>query len=389
MTKTKTTLVFATAFLWAGSALALDAIVEKKAFELPSYTTVGGKTIAKVRIGYETYGALNAAKDNAILIPHFFSGTSHVAGKYKESDPQPGYWDAIVGPGRPLDTDRFHIIGVDALVNLNAKDPNVITTGPASLNPATGKPYGLSFPLVSVRDWVNVQKALIESLGIKRLHAVMGGSGGAVQTVDWAAGHPDMVARMIPVIGPGLGVPAYGVAMLDMWGMPIRLDPKWNGGDYYGKEEPIEGLARGLGMVTWSAVDFTWAEKGFGLKWAKADANPMAAYGNQFAVEAALYGAGKGRAAVTDANHMLYTIKAYQAWSVENEVKAIKAKSLFIAAKTDLIFPPVLSHKAAEALKANGLEAQVIEIESDGLGHLAGVSRIGQAGEAIKAFLAK
>jgi homoserine O-acetyltransferase len=120
-------------------------IVEKRTFELPSYTTTGGATIRRVRVGWESYGTLDEAKDNAILVPHFFSANSHAAGRYRPEDAEPGYWDAIIGPGKPLDTDRYFVLSSDTLVNLNAKDPDTVTTGPASLDPDTGKPYGLSF----------------------------------------------------------------------------------------------------------------------------------------------------------------------------------------------------------------------------------------------------
>jgi homoserine acetyltransferase len=139
-------------------ALAYDGPVEKKAFAMPSYTTVGGQTIKNVRVGYETYGTLNAAHDNVILLTHGFSGNSHHAGKYKPTDAAAGYWDAIIGSGRPVDTGRFFVIATDTLVNLGVKDPNVITTGPASINPDTGKPWGMSFPIVTIRDFVNVLK---------------------------------------------------------------------------------------------------------------------------------------------------------------------------------------------------------------------------------------
>src|SRR5262250_1222304 len=113
---------------------AYDGVVEKKVFALPSYTTVGGKTIKNVRVGYETYGTLNAAGDNAIFIPHFYTGTSHAAGKYAAADAAPGYWDAIVGSGKPIDTDKYFVVSADALVNLNTKDPRVVTTGPATID---------------------------------------------------------------------------------------------------------------------------------------------------------------------------------------------------------------------------------------------------------------
>lgn len=175
----------ATALLLASaSATAWDGLVEKQVFEMEEYTTVGGETIAPVRIGWEAYGTLNEDKDNVILITHFFSGTSHAAGRYAEDDEAVGYWDAIIGPGKPLDTDEYYIIASDTLVNLNAHDPNVTTTGPASTNPETGEPWGTDFPLVTIRDFVEVQKALLESQGIERLHAVMGASMGSLQAYE-------------------------------------------------------------------------------------------------------------------------------------------------------------------------------------------------------------
>ena len=211
---------------------AYDGIVEKKTFPLKNYVTVGGETIKDVKIGWESYGSLNADRSNAILITHYFSGTSHTAGKYKADDTGPGYWDAIVGPGRPLDTNQYFILSSDTLVNLNAKDENVITTGPYTIkNPSTHERYGMSFPIVTIRDFVNVQKALVESLGIRRLYAVMGASMGAMQAYEWASSYPAMVGKVIPVISAG-ETDGWQIAWLHMWEAPILLDPNWNNGDY-------------------------------------------------------------------------------------------------------------------------------------------------------------
>ena len=158
-------------------------LTSKERFSMPSYTTVGGRTIKSLQVGWESYGELNQAKDNVILITHYFSANSHAAGKYHPEDAAPGYWDAIIGPGKAIDTNQYFVISVDSLANLNANDPNVITTGPASINPDTGKPYGLDFPVVTIKDFVNVQKAVLESLGIRKLHAVIGPSMGSMQAL--------------------------------------------------------------------------------------------------------------------------------------------------------------------------------------------------------------
>ena len=379
------------AALWlcfATAAAAYDGAVEKKVFTLPTYTSVGGKAIRNVRVGYETYGTLNAAGDNAIFIPHFFSGTSHAAGKYKPSDAAPGYWDPIIGAGKPIDTDKYFVISADALANLNTKDPNVTTTGPASVDSDTGKPYGMTFPVISMRDSVRVHKALVDSLGVKKLRAVAGASGGSIQAMEWAALYPDFVERVIHVIGPGFDISPYVVEMLDVWVLPIRLDAKWNNGDYYGRDEPVAGVAQALKIVTITARAHGWAEKTFGYKWADPARDPAAAMANVFGIEDALNKAGAARASTTDANSMIYMAKANQLYKLGDDVKKIRAKILFVPAESDMIFPPELSLKAAERYKAQGGVAEVAIIEGDG-GHLDGVLNVARQGEAIRAFLGK
>ena len=375
--------------LFAAAAAGYDGTVDKKTFTLPSYTTVGGKTIKNVRVGYETYGTLNAAGDNAIFIPHFFTGTSHAAGKYAAADAAAGIWDAIIGSGKPIDTDKYFVISADTLANLNTKDPKVVTTGPASIDPDTGKPYGMTFPVVAYRDSVRVHKALVDSLGVKKLKAVAGASGASIQAMEWGALYPDFVERVIHVIGPGFDIHPYVVELLDVWVMPIRIDPKWNGGDYYGKDEPSEGVAKALEIVTISTRAFGWAEKTFGYKWADAAKNPGDAIGNVYAIEDTLAKAGVARAKTIDANSMIYMAKANQLYRLsDDEIKGMKAKLLLVPASSDLVFPPELAKRAAERYRAQGGVAEVFVIEGDG-GHLDGLLAISKAGDAIRAFLAK
>ncbi|HEV8307407.1 MAG TPA: homoserine O-acetyltransferase [Methylomirabilota bacterium] len=376
----------------AAPGFTYDGRVEKKVFTMPAYATIAGETIKNVRVGYESYGTLNAPKDNVILVTHFFTGTSHAAGKYAPADAAPGYWDGIIGSGKPIDTDRFFVISSDTLVNLNTRDPNVTTTGPASVNPDTGKPYGMGFPIVTIRDFVNVQKALLDSLGIRKLHAVIGASMGALQAVEWAAAYPDMVERAIPVIGAA-EIPAYGIGWLNLWAAPILLDPKWNKGDYYGKDEPVEGLAQALKLVTLHARHYGWATKTFGRKWATPDRDPGKSWDNKFAIEDVLDKAGAARAKASDANSFLYLVKANQLFlaghkaSLEEGLRDVKAKVLLIPAQSDLLLFPDYSRQAMAVLKAQGKSVEYLEIEGDG-GHLDGVLAIGKAGEAIRKFLA-
>jgi len=362
-----------------------DVIVEKKTFELPSYTTVGGEVIKNVKIGWEAAGTLNADKSNAILITHFYSGTSHAFGKYAPADPGPGYWDAIIGPGKAVDTDKYYVLSSDTLVNLNANMPNVVTTGPASINPATGKPYGMSFPVVSIRDFVRVQKALIDSLGIKRLKAVMGASMGALQAYEWAQSYPDSVERIVPVIASATAEP-YLIAWFDIWGEPIRLDPKWNGGDYYGKAPPTDGLKAALKIVTLHANHWEWARKTFGTAPADDGKDPAQAIGNKFKIEAYLDQAAASRAAVADANHFLYLAKANQLAAVDPS--RIKIPAFVLYAPNDLIFYEPLVQETIQRIAASGTP-----VESGALigpnGHLNGVVAIGQSADRIRAFLSR
>src|SRR6266571_2456008 len=362
-----------------------DLIVEKKTFDLPSYTTAAGATIKNVKIGWEAAGTLNADKSNAILVTHYFSGTSHAFGKYSAEDKTAGYWDSIIGPGKAIDTNKYYVLSSDTLVNLNVHAPNVVTTGPASVNPDTGKPYAMSFPVVSIKDFVNVQKALVDSLGIRKLKAVMGASMGALQAYEWAASHPDMVERVIPVIGTP-GADAFMIEWLDIWAAPIRLDPKWNNGEYYGKEPPLEGLKASLKIITLHANHWEWADKTFGLAPAEEGKDPGKAMGNRFKIEAALDAVAAGRAATSDANHLLYLVKANQLAAADPA--KIKAPMLLLYSPTDLVFPASRVEDAAQKIAAGGAAVVTVQLPGPN-GHLNGVIAIAQAGAKISGFLAQ
>jgi homoserine O-acetyltransferase len=374
-------LAWAPATAFAQSA---DLIVEKKTFELDGYTTVAGEVISKVTVGWEAAGTLNADKSNAILITHFFSATSHAFGKYAPSDATPGYWNAIIGPGKAIDTNKYYVLSSDTLVNLNANMPNVVTTGPASINPATGKPYGMSFPVVSIRDFVRVQKALIDSLGIKRLKAVVGASMGGLQAYEWAQSYPDSVERIIPMIASAAAEP-YLIAWLDLWAQPIRLDPNWNGGDYYGKAPPIEGLKAALKLVTLQANHWQWART-FGTAPAEDGKDPAKAIANKFRIDAFLDQAAGNRAAVADANHFLYLVRANQLAAVDPG--KLKVPALVLHAPTDLVFYEPWVEETIAKLAAAGTAVEQRALLGPN-GHLNGVLAIGQAADRIGAFLSR
>ncbi len=390
---TRLVAAIAVVLLAAGPVPAYDGPVEKKVFTLPEYRTAGGAVIRNVRVGWESYGRLNAARDNVILITHYFSGTSHAAGRYRPGDAAPGYWDAIIGAGKPLDTDRYFVVSSDTLVNLNAKDPDVVTTGPATIDPDTGRPYGMTFPIVTIRDFVNVQKALLDSLGVSRLHAVMGASMGALQAFEWAAAYPDFVARIIPVIGAA-ELPAYTIGWGSIWAAPIRLDPNWRQGAYYGGPEPVAGLTEALKIVTLHATHYAWADKTFGRKWAQPDRDPGRTWEGRFAIEDAIEKAAAARARVADANHFLYLVRANQLFvtghkgSVEEGLRDVRARVLLLPAAGDLLLFPDFSRHAMEILRRHGKEVAYQELLGD-RGHLDGVVGIGQAAEVIRGFLAR
>ncbi|MBK1668383.1 homoserine acetyltransferase [Rhodovibrio sodomensis] len=373
-----------------GPAAAYEPIVEKKTFTMDSYTTINGETIRELKVGWEAYGTLNQARDNVILIAHFFSGTSHAAGRYSQ-DGARGYWDSIIGSGKPIDTDKYYVISVDSLVNLNTGSEHVVTTGPASTNPETGEPYGMDFPIVEIGDFVRVQKRLLANLGIDRLHAVMGASMGALQAYDWASRYPDAVDRVIPVIGSGFADP-FLIGWLDVWAQPIRLDPNWNGGDYYGGERPKAGLAAALKTVTLHAQSWPWAQQAFGRTWANEDADPAKSFDNSYAVEATLDKVAKDRAATADANHFLYLVKANQLFvagskdTPEAGLKAIDAPTLMLQAEGDLVFFPGLADQTQRMIESDGTPVERARIPGD-RGHLNGVLNIQSQGDKIRAFL--
>lgn len=362
-----------------------DLIPQKKAFELPSYTTVAGETIKSIRIGWEAAGTLNADKSNAILITHYFSGTSHAFGKYAPADQITGYWDAIIGPGKAIDTNRYYVLSSDTLVNLNAKQSNVVTTGPASINPDTGKPYGMSFPVVSIKDFVRVQKALIDSLGIKKLKAVVGLSMGGLQAYEWAQSYPESVERIVPVVATATAEP-FLIAWMDLWAQPIRLDPKWNNGDYYGKEAPLDGLKAALKIVTLQANGWEWARKTFGTAPAQEGKDPAKAFTNDFKINAFLDQAAVARVAFADANHFLYLCKAIQLTAVEPA--NIKVPALVLYAPTDQIFAESSVQETIQKIGATGGSVESATLVGPN-GHLNAITEIGQAASKITAFLGK
>lgn len=367
-------------------------VVKKQVFEMPLFKTFGGQHIKDVKVGWEAYGTLNEDKSNVILITHYFSGSSHAAGKYNPDDAATGYWDSIIGPGKAIDTDRFYVVSVDTLANLNAYDPNVITTGPASINPDTGKPYGLDFPVVTIRDFVNVQKALLESLGISKLYAVIGPSMGSMQAIDWASAYPDWVERMVSVIGAGQS-DAWTTSALEHWANPIKLDSKWNDGAYTVNNRPIEGLVASLMLITQHALTPTFFnEQGSNLGFKNIEPAPLDDIRQSHSIVRWLRERAETRAESMDANHLLYLVRACQLFvaghdnNLKRSLASIKAKTLFIPAETDLLLMPYLSQNAHQELLSKNKNSTLLTLNGK-LGHLEGVSNISAQAKAIRLFL--
>ncbi len=360
---------------------------QRQVFTLPSYTTTNGRTIREVRVGYETYGTLNAARDNAIMICHYFSGTAHAAGRYQDSDPLPGWWDAAIGPGKAIDTDRYFVICSDSLCCVRAFDGQVVTTGPASTNPDTGKPYGLDFPVTSVADMVHVQKALVDHLGITQLAAVAGPSAGSVMAVQWAVEYPGLVKRVVAVICPGLVFNAYQRSVMESWCAPILLDPAWKNGAYDLKEQPAAGMTESFRQVFLWAISPEWLEKAIGDGWADPKLDPAVSIRHQFKSYAGVGALAAMGTPFCDANHILYMARAAGIYDAKSKIANAKAKFLFIPAESDLLSLPSRSQEAVEDIRAAGGRAELFLIKGDG-GHFDGLNRIGQARDVIQDFLA-
>ncbi|MGK7865090.1 E22 family MetX-like putative esterase [Falsiroseomonas sp. E2-1-a4] len=365
-------------------------IVEKRSFETTDQTLRNGATLPSLRIGYQTAGTLNAAGDNAVLVAHFFSGNSHAFGRYAADQP-PGYWDAIIGPGRAIDTNRYFVISSDTLVNLNVRDGRTVTTGPVSINAATGRPWGPEFPVVSMRDFIEVQKKLLDSLGVKRLALVTGPSMGALQTIEWAAAYPEMIDRVMPVIGAG-EIDPWMLNWLDIWEAPIRLDPNWRGGDYYaqGREPPLQGLAAALKIVTVHAQDRASLAR-FGRAIPEGQ-DPARRLADRFEAERAIDEAALARARLSDANHFLYLTRANQLFlneypSTEAALGRSRARWLVVASPTDRVFLMDANRELLATLQRVGRPAELAEVTGP-LGHLNGVVGMAPLADRIRAFLA-
>jgi homoserine O-acetyltransferase len=331
-------------------------------FEEP-LTLRSGATVPAYELVYETYGTLNADLSNAILVCHALSGTHHVAGYHTEHDKYPGWWDNMIGAGKPIDTDRFFVIGVNNLGGCHG------STGPSSIDPETGKPYGARFPLVTVEDWVETQTRLADRLGIRQFAAIVGGSLGGMQVLQWTITHPERVRHAL-VIAAAPKLTAQNIAFNDVARQAILTDPEYHGGDYYAHGVvPRRGLriARMLGHITYLSDDVMGSKFGRVLRGGSYNYG----YGVEFEIESYLRYQGDKFADSFDANTYLLMTKAldyfdpphaHQHASLSQTMATARAKFLVISFSTDWRFSPSRSREIVKALLDNNLDVSYGEI---------------------------
>lgn len=323
-----------------------------------------GFVLTSYELVYETYGTLNSDSSNAILVCHALSGNHHVAGFYANEPKNIGWWDTMIGPGKPIDTNKFYVIGLNNLGGCHG------STGPSSINPATGKPYGSSFPLVTVEDWVESQARLADMLGIQQFAAILGGSLGGMQAMQWSLTYPDRV-RHVLAIATAPRLTAENIAFNDVARNAILTDPDFYGGDFYEHGVvPTRGLrlARMLGHITYLS-DNAMADKfGRTLRSGKLAYN----YEIEFEIESYLRYQGDKFAAYFDANTYLLMTKALDYFDPAREFNddlnkafaCAKANFLVISFTTDWRFSPERSRAIVKALLHNRRSVSYAEITS-------------------------
>ncbi len=323
-----------------------------------------GASIAGYQLMYETYGSLNAARSNAVLVCHALNASHHVAGRHAATDKNAGWWDNMVGPGKPLDTDRFFIIGVNNLGSCFG------STGPMHADPATGKPYGAHFPVVTVEDWVQAQARLADALGITQFAAVMGGSLGGMQALAWSILFPERLRHCI-VIASTPTLSAQNIAFNDVARQAILTDPDFHGGDFYAHGVvPKNGLrvARMVGHITYLSDDDMAAKFGRGLRSGAYQFD----FGIDFEIESYLRYQGDKFSEYFDANTYLLITKALDYFDparafdgdLSRALAGTQAQFLVVSFSTDWRFAPARSREIVQALVNNRRRVTYAEIDA-------------------------
>ncbi len=343
-----------------------------------------GLTLSPVEVAYETYGELNSSRSNAILILHAFSGDAHAAGISHEGG-RPGWWDNAIGPGKAFDTSQYFVICTNVLGGCKG------TTGPASIDPSTGCPYGMKFPVISISDMVRLQKKLVNHLGIERLLAVAGGSMGGMQVLEWAVAYPEAVACAIPIATTSRHS-AQQIAFNEVGRQAIMADPDWCDGDYYNKKPPARGLsvARMVGHITYMSDD-SMREK-FGRRFRTQE--PLPDFSSVFEVESYLRYRGSQFVDRFDANSYLYITKAMDLFDVTNghaslaaALERTQSRFLVISFTSDWLYPTYQSLEIVSALRGRNRDVAFCELQSN-YGHDAFLVDVAEQTELIRGFLA-
>ncbi len=344
-----------------------------------------GLKLGPITLAYETYGTLNADRSNAVLICHALSGDAHAAG-YHQGDKKPGWWDVMIGPGKAFDTNEYFIICSNIIGGCKG------STGPASIDPQTKKPYGLSFPVVTIKDMVTAQKYLIDHLGIKKLLSVAGGSIGGMQVLEWSVLFPETVRSAI-VIATNTGHTAQQIAFHEVGRQAIMSDPNWNNGDYYGNANPSNGvaLARMVGHITYMSAESM--DNKFGRQLIDKERVGFD-FSQDFQVEGYLKYRGDSFVQRFDANSYLYITKAADYFNLaENKslVEAFKRAAEFFLVLTftsDWLYPTHQLKDMIKSLKINDVDVTSCEINSS-YGHDSFLIECNEQESLVKNFLKK
>jgi homoserine O-acetyltransferase len=344
-----------------------------------------GRSLSPVTQAYETYGELSPERDNAILIFHALSGDAHVAGYHTPEDHRPGWWDTMVGPGKAFDTNRYFVICANIIGGCKG------STGPASINPATGRPYGPDFPILTLSDMVRAQERLVTHLGIEKLLAVAGGSMGGMMALDWAVRYPERVAAVL-AIATTARITAQSIAFNEVGRQAIMADPHWNEGDYYDGPSPESGLAvaRMIGHITYLSDEQMHRKFGRRLQ----DRESLRYdFGTEFQVESYLRYQGNSFVRRFDANSYLLITKAIDYFDLANGHRSLvesleraRADFLVVSFTSDWLFPTEQAKELVRALQANGLLTTFLEISSN-YGHDAFLLPNDELSAAVGGFL--
>ncbi len=346
-----------------------------------------GATLGPITLAYETYGRLNADRSNVIMICHALSGDAHVAGRHSSEDRKPGWWDDAVGPGKAFDTNKYFVLCSNVIGGCSG------STGPSSINPATGRPYGLSFPVVTVADMVEAQRWLLDALDIPSVLCVTGGSMGGMQSMQWAVSYPERVRSAI-ILASTPRVSAQSIALNEVPRQAIYADPNWSQGDYYGKEPPNAGLAVARMIVHITYLSEASMREKFGRRLQHREQYGYD-FATEFEVESYLKYHGNRFTTRFDANSFLYITKAIDYFDLSlgrgdlaEAFRDVTAKFLVLSYSSDWLYPPEQSEELVRALLRNGIDASYVEIQSD-YGHDAFLLEVERLGELTHDFLAK